>query len=123
MDFGHHEPMYMVVRTLKKNNERIPYKLKEKDVIKLGRLSYVVRGIKTKLNIENAIRKTEETGDVSNSVWSSGKHDQFFEEIAPVKALSSAEEVTEYESEIVAAKSIKCPFDKEVIPSSGNPLV
>jgi hypothetical protein len=35
--------MYMVVRTLKKNNERIPYKLKERDVIKLGRLSYIVR--------------------------------------------------------------------------------
>jgi hypothetical protein len=60
---------------------------------------------------------------VANSVSSSGEHDHFFEETAEVKVLNNMEEVSEYESEIVAAKKIKCPFDQEVIPSPANPLI
>ena len=37
--------MYVVVRGLKDNNERVHYEIKEKDILKLGRVKYAVKAI------------------------------------------------------------------------------
>lgn len=40
-----HEQMYLVVRSLKHNNEKIDYEIQEKDILKIGRVKFAVKEI------------------------------------------------------------------------------
>jgi len=39
------EQMYLVVRSLKHNNEKIDYEIQEKDILKIGRVKFAVKEI------------------------------------------------------------------------------
>lgn len=39
------ESMYLVVRSLKVNNEKIDYEIQEKDILKIGRVKFAVKEI------------------------------------------------------------------------------
>jgi len=39
------ENMYLVVRSLKRNNEKIDYEIQEKDILKIGRVKFAVKKI------------------------------------------------------------------------------
>lgn len=39
------ENMYLVVRSLKHNNEKIDYEIQEKDILKIGRVKFAVKKI------------------------------------------------------------------------------
>lgn len=37
--------MYLVVRSLKHNNEKVDYEIKERDILKIGRVNFAVKEI------------------------------------------------------------------------------
>jgi len=39
------ENMYLVVRSLKHNNEKIDYEIQERDILKIGRVKFAVKEI------------------------------------------------------------------------------
>merc|ERR1740139_1166816 len=61
--------MYLVVRSLKHNNEKIDYEIQDRDILKVGRVKFAVKEIYTQeanMDVDNAIN--EEKGHIANSV-------------------------------------------------------
>jgi len=64
--------MYLVVRSLKHNNEKIDYEIQEKDILKIGRVKFAVKEIcyssdSQTMDVDNE-KATQERGHSANSI-------------------------------------------------------
>mmetsp|Transcript_26638 Transcript_26638/g.35644 ORF Transcript_26638/g.35644 Transcript_26638/m.35644 type:complete len:80 (+) Transcript_26638:994-1233(+) len=77
--------MYLVVRSLKHNNEKMDYEIKERDILKIGRVKFAVKeiGYSEPKTVE---KPTVEMGHSSNSIFTNSK-DEDFEEFTEVPAI------------------------------------
>jgi len=82
-----YENMYVVVRGLKENNERVPYEINEKDILKLGRVNFSVKVIGRHMPESKDPSLFSEKGNFCQ------QNDDQFKEIKKVKALCSPKQV------------------------------
>jgi|Transcript_27076 hypothetical protein len=78
--------MYLVVRSLKINNEKIDYEIQEKDILKIGRVKFAVKEIgyaAQPMDVDSQVK--EEKGHSANSVFTDTNEEEF-EEFINVKA-------------------------------------
>ena len=60
------ENMYLIVRSLKRNNEKVDYDIQEKDILKIGRVKFAVK----KIGLEKPLPPTtKELGLSANSIY------------------------------------------------------
>ena len=85
--------MYVVVRGLKDENTRVQYEIKEKDILKLGRVKYAVKAIGRHTPEPKDPSPHSEKGNASNSIFCANQNEDQFEEIKKVEALCSLKEV------------------------------
>lgn len=80
------ESMYLVVRSLKVNNEKIDYEIQEKDILKIGRVKFAVKEIGKANQMEVDDEKPiEEKGHSANSLFTD-TNEEDFEEFIQVPA-------------------------------------
>lgn len=89
--------MYLVVRSLKHNNEKIDYEIQEKDILKIGRVKFAVKKIgyandSENMEVDNKTLGIEsERGHSANSVLEK-PNDELWEEFVEIpQAIMSAE--------------------------------
>lgn len=118
---SNYQNMYLVVRSLKHNNEKIDYEIQDRDILKVGRVKFAVKEIYTQeanMDVDNAIN--EEKGHIANSVHTKVA-DEEFEEYEDVSALQSAEEVEKDNAD--TDDDIKCRFCWINEATIENPLI
>ena len=113
--------MYVVVRGLKENGSRCDYEIKEKDILKLGRVKYAVKAIGRKTPEPVDPKPNVEKGAAANSLFNSIQNEETFEEIKNVGALTSNEEVTKESS--LTGEDLKCKFCWVAECSKEDPLL
>lgn len=79
------ESMYLVVRSLKVNNEKIDYEIQEKDILKIGRVKFAVKEIGKANQMEVDEPPKEEKGHSANSIFTD-TNEEDFEEFIQVPA-------------------------------------
>jgi hypothetical protein len=79
------ESMYLVVRSLKVNNEKIDYEIQEKDILKIGRVKFAVKEIGKSNQMEVDEPPKEEKGHSANSIFTD-TNEEDFEEFIQVPA-------------------------------------
>lgn len=114
--------MYLVVRSLKHNNEKIDYEIQDRDILKVGRVKFAVKeiggGPSSVMEIDNA--ELHEKGHIANSVHTKVA-DEEFEEYENVDALKSLEECEARSA--TEGDDIKCRFCWTNEASDDNPLI
>jgi len=83
------ENMYLVVRSLKNNNEKTDYEIQEKDILKIGRVKFAVKKIgyanaATKMEVDKASTDEKERGHSANSIFDK-PNDELFEEFEEIE--------------------------------------
>lgn len=78
---ANHQNMYVVVRGLKEEKKRVDYEVKEKDILKLGRVKYAVKEIGRHTKEPADPMPYSEKGPSANSIFSQNVNDEQFEEI------------------------------------------
>ena len=74
------ESMYLVVRSLKINNEKIDYEIQERDILKIGRVKFAVKEIGyANAPMEVDTDKKEEKGHAANSISTDINEEEFEE--------------------------------------------
>lgn len=71
--------MYLVVRSLKVNNEKIDYEIQEKDILKIGRVKFAVKEIGKANQMEVDEPPKEEKGHSANSIFTDTNEEDFEE--------------------------------------------
>jgi hypothetical protein len=113
--------MYVVVRGLKDGNDRVHYEIKEKDILKLGRVKYAVKAIGRHTPEPKDPSPFSEKGNASNSIFCQQNNEDQFEEIKKVEALCSPKEVQERNQ--AEGEEIKCKFCWTAEASAEDPLL
>lgn len=86
------ESMYLVVRSLKHNTEKVDYVIQERDILRIGRVKFAVKEIGYANKPEPTEEETKyEKGHSSNSIFTDSK-DEDFEEFTEVPAILSQKE-------------------------------
>jgi hypothetical protein len=119
---GNYQNMYLVVRSLKHNNEKIDYEIQDRDILKIGRVKFAVKEIgnsETKMETDQNAEILEK-GHIANSVHTRVA-DEEFEEYEEVSALQSDKEVVDASKE--EGDDIKCRFCWTCEASEANPLI
>jgi len=80
------ESMYLVVRSLKVNNEKIDYEIQERDILKIGRVKFAVKEIGQLNKMEVDEQTKEEKGHSANSIYTDTNEEEF-EEFIQVPAI------------------------------------
>lgn len=87
--------MYLVVRSLKHQNEKVDYEINERDILKIGRVKFAVKEIgyteASQAMHEGPEVNQVEKGHSSNSVFTDSK-DEDFEEFTEVPAVMNQKE-------------------------------
>lgn len=120
-NLANYQAMYLVVRSLKHNNEKIDYEIQDRDILKVGRVKFAVKEIGNgdqKMEVDNA--DIEEKGHIANSVHTKVA-DEEFEEYEDVEALKSTEEMEKASNDV--DDDIKCRFCWTNEATVENPLI
>lgn len=85
------EQMFLVVRSLKHNNEKIDYEIQERDILKIGRVKFAVKEIgysadSQAMDVDQKRDPDVERGHSSNSVFTD-TNDEDFEDFEEVDAI------------------------------------
>lgn len=115
--------MYLVVRSLKHNNEKIDYEIQEKDILKIGRVKFAVKKIgyaadenKMEVDKQQNAQIESERGHAANSVLEK-PNDELFEEYEEIdNAILSAEHRDD-------EQEYKCRFCWMANATEENPLL
>ena len=109
------ESMYLVVRSLKINNEKIDYEIQERDILKIGRVKFAVKEIGySNQPMEVDTQNKEEKGHSANSV-AADINEEEFEEFQEVPGV--------FENNAETDPECKCRFCWESIATPENPLL
>lgn len=106
--------MYLVVRSLKINNEKIDYEIQQQDILKIGRVKFAVKEIGYANQQMDVDSPKEEKGHSANSVFSNSNEEEFEEFIqVPATLQDMSHENPEH----------KCRFCWASDASEENPLL
>lgn len=112
------ENMYLVVRSLKHNNEKIDYEIQEKDILKIGRVKFAVKKIGYAGETMEVDRVSQqERGHSANSIFDK-PNDELFEEFEEIEQAIMSNATTEEEE-----TEFKCRFCWQTFASPEDPLL